>query len=109
HGSNVLILAGDFTNGVANLTTVGMKYTGNATSGTFRATSATGKTGDSGSVTIAVGSLDHFVVTDTSGANIATQTAGTSLNVKVTAQDIGNNTATAFTGTVNITSNRTCS
>src|SRR5206468_2107909 len=37
------------------------------------------------------------------------QTAGTSFNVKITAQDISNNTATGFTGTVNLTSNRTCS
>ncbi len=44
HASNVLNLAGDFTAGVANLTTLGMKYTGNATTGTFLATSATAKT-----------------------------------------------------------------
>ena len=61
HGSNVLNQASDFTNGQANLTSLGMTYTGNANTGTFTATSATGaKTGTSGSVTIAVGALDHF-------------------------------------------------
>jgi hypothetical protein len=109
HGSNVLNQAADFTSGVANLTTLGMKYTGNAATGAFRATSATGKTGDSGSVTIAVGALHHFAVTSTGGGSIATQTAGTAFNVKVTAQDAGNNTVTAFTGTVDVSSNRTCS
>ena len=39
HGGNTLNQAGDFTSGVANLTTLGMTYTGNATTGTFRATS----------------------------------------------------------------------
>src|SRR5205823_5623084 len=37
------------------------------------------------------------------------QTAGTSFNVEVTAQDLYNNTVTGFTGTVDLSSNRTCS
>src|SRR6202011_5725474 len=53
--------------------------------------------------------LDHFTVTHTSGGAIGAQTAGSSFNVKVTAQDQFNNTVTGFTGTVDLTSNRTCS
>jgi len=52
-GGNKLTSAGDFSSGVANLTALGMTYTGNATSGTFTTTSADGGyTGTSGSVTI---------------------------------------------------------
>src|SRR5207249_6337962 len=58
--NNVLNQAANFSSGVANLTALGMKYTGNATTGTFTATSGTGKTGTSGSVTINGGTLDHF-------------------------------------------------
>src|SRR6185503_17589470 len=39
----------------------------------------------------------------------ATQTAGTSFNIKVTARDQFNSTATSFTSTVNITSTGTLS
>jgi hypothetical protein len=41
-GGNKLTVAGDFTSGVANLTAHGMIYTGNADSGTFTASAATG-------------------------------------------------------------------
>src|SRR5439155_26828131 len=111
HGANVLNQAADFTNGVANLTTLGLAYTGNATSGGFHAasTNAPVKSGDSASITIDPGALDHFVVTNTSGSNVATQTAGTSFNVKIVAQDASNNTTTAFTGTANHNCNHTCS
>jgi hypothetical protein len=52
-GGNTLTGAGDFSSGVANLTALGIKYTGNTDSGTFTATAATGGyTGSSGSVTI---------------------------------------------------------
>ncbi|MGD0038744.1 MAG: hypothetical protein ABSC53_15770 [Bacteroidota bacterium] len=51
-GTNKLTSAGDFSSGVANMTTR-MIYTGNTGSGTFTATSASGKTGTTGgSVTI---------------------------------------------------------
>ena len=51
-GNNVLNQVGDFSSGVANLTTLGMKYTGDTGTGTFTATSASGKTGTSGNVTV---------------------------------------------------------
>ena len=37
-GTNTLTSAGDFSSGVADLTALGMKYTGNAGTGTFTAT-----------------------------------------------------------------------
>src|SRR5205085_2126221 len=66
------------------------------------------KTGTA-SLTVNPGALDHFAVTNTSGGAIGTQTAGTPFSVKVTAQDSFNNTVTGFTGTVDVTSNKTCS
>ncbi len=50
--TNVLNQVGDFSSGVAHLTTLGMKYTGSAASGTFTASAVSGKSGMSGSVTI---------------------------------------------------------
>ena len=99
--NNVLNQAGDFSSGVANLTTLGMKYTGNATAGTFTATSNTGKTVTSGSVTIDGGALNHFLVEKSGGGTIGTQTAGTAFNIIVTAQDANNNTVTSFTANGN--------
>ncbi|RXK52633.1 hypothetical protein ESB04_03005 [Aquirufa rosea] len=46
-GVNKLTLASNFVNGVANLTSLGMIYTGQEGSGTFTFTSNTGKTGTS--------------------------------------------------------------
>ncbi len=54
------------------------------------------------------GPLDHFKVEAAAGGNIGTQTVGVPFNIKVTAQDSTNQTVTGFTGTVNMTSNRTC-
>src|SRR5205809_1858288 len=55
HGANVLNQATDVTSTAANLTPLGLTYTRNAASGTFTATSANGKTGTSGSVTVSPG------------------------------------------------------
>ena len=74
---NVLNLAADFVSGVANLTSLGLKYTGVAGTGTYTATSAsTNKTGTSGNVTINLGNLTISA--------IGTQTAGTGFSVTVT-------------------------
>ena len=105
HGSNVLNLAGDFSSGVANLGTLGMTYTGNTGTGTFTATSATGKSGTSGSVTIAVGALDHFAFVAASPQTNGVAFSGTNT---LTAQDVGNNTVTTFnaaTNNVTVTAN----
>src|SRR5205814_2086961 len=65
-------------------------------------TALTGTTGTG--ITVIAASLDHFAVTNTAGLAIATQTAGSPISVKVTAQDAYNNTQTTFVGTTNITS-----
>jgi hypothetical protein len=89
-GSNRLINASDFVSGVANLTALGLKYTGALGTGTFTATSASGKTGTSGNVTIDIGDLSITA--------IGSQTAGTGFDVTITAMD-GEGTP------VNVTSN----
>lgn len=49
------------------------------------------------------GAVHHFVVEAAAGGPIGDQLAGAAFNVKVTAQDEFNNTATGFTGTVDFT------
>ncbi|MHA8062350.1 hypothetical protein PQG22_13870, partial [Aquirufa beregesia] len=96
--NNVLNQAGDFTSGVANLTSLGLKFTGTSGSGTFTFTPATGTAATSSSVTINAGAATKLVVTGSS-----TQTAGGSQTVTVTAQDANGNTATTYTGAKSIT------
>ena len=110
HGSNVLNGSGDFTNGVANLTTLGMTYTGNATAGTFAATSG-GKTGTSGSVVINGGTATQVRVetaADGSGTVVPTQNvaSGSTLTVYAISRDASNNFVANVTATwslVNLT------
>ena len=90
---NVLDKSTDFVNGVADLTALGMVYTGNAATGTFTATStADSKTGTSGNVVI-VGPLDHFALVLASPQTNAAEFTGVNT---LTAQDSGNNTITSF-------------
>src|SRR6185295_14020972 len=58
---------------------------------------------------VGAGLLDHFQVDAQGGGAIGSQTAGTSFNIRVVAQDANNNTVPGFTGTVNITSSGTLS
>ncbi|MGH7450557.1 MAG: beta strand repeat-containing protein, partial [bacterium] len=65
-----------------------------------------GKSGSSNAFAVnsEAGTLDHFVVTNTSGENInSPQTAGAAFNIKIVAQDQFDNTATDFNETVTIT------
>ena len=95
--ANVLNQAGDFTSGVANLTSLGMSYIGNTGTGTFTATSG-GKTGTSGSVVIGVGGLDHFTFAAAGAQTDGVAFTGTNT---LTAQDIGGNTITNFSASAN--------
>jgi hypothetical protein len=104
-GGTKLTAAGDFTNGVATLT--GLTYTGTIGSGTFTATSASGKTGASSSVTISVGALHHFALSVASPQVDGVAFTGSST---LTAQDVGNNTITTFNAsTTNVTLTTTLS
>jgi hypothetical protein len=97
-GNNVLNQSGSFVSGIANLTS-SIIYTGNATTGTFTATSATGGyTGTSNSVVIQSGGATKLVITGS-----GSQTAGTTQNVTITAKDAVGNTATSYTGDKSIT------
>ena len=98
HGANVLNSAADFSAGIADLTALGLTYTGNAATGAFTATSQSSKSGVSGAVSIAVGSATRFVVTGS-----ATQTAGQSQALTITAVDQSGNTATGYSGDVSAT------
>ncbi len=51
-GGNKLSNGSDFVSGIANLTSLNLTYTGNSGTGTFTATSGSGKTGTSGNVTV---------------------------------------------------------
>src|SRR5439155_19486337 len=90
------------------LTTLFITYTATTTTANFPPSLHDALPISSASVTINPGALHHFAVTNTSGTNIATQTAGTSFNVKITAQDAGNNTVTGFTSTAVDSSNLNC-
>src|SRR5207247_264925 len=65
------------------------------------------ETGTSAGFTVNPDALSKFLVEAQSGGAIGTQTAGSSFNIQITAQDQFNNTVTGFTGTVDLTSNRT--
>jgi hypothetical protein len=94
-GTNILTSVNDFTSGIANLTTLGMIYTGNAGSGTFTATSATGgMTGTSGSVTIGFGALHHFQFVLESPQKNGVSFTGTTNQLE--AQDVSDNIITNF-------------
>ncbi|MGB6031266.1 MAG: hypothetical protein WBH55_00415, partial [Bacteroidota bacterium] len=96
-GNNVLNQAADFSSGVANLTNK-MVFTGATGSGTFSATSASAKSGVSGSVSITSGAATRLVVTGS-----ATQTAGAAQNLTITAKDNSGNTVVSYAGNRSLT------
>ncbi|WP_269009631.1 invasin domain 3-containing protein [Aquirufa ecclesiirivi] len=97
-GTNKLSSAVDFSSGVANLTSLGLKYTGTVGSGTFTFTPATGTAVTSGSITMNAGSANRLVITGT-----GTQTAGTTQTITITAKDAQGNTITSYTGDKSLT------
>ncbi|HZT91093.1 MAG TPA: invasin domain 3-containing protein [Gaiellaceae bacterium] len=97
-GVNRLVSAGDFVNGVANLGALGMTYTGNAATGSFTATAATGQTGTSAPVTVGAGTATRLVVTGS-----ASQTAGASQALTISAEDASGNVVTGYGGDKSLT------
>ncbi|MHA8088654.1 hypothetical protein, partial [Aquirufa sp. Wall-65K1] len=87
--NNILNQAGNFNSGVANLTSLGMRFTGTSGAGTFTFTPASGTAATSSSVTVSPGAATKFVVTGS-----GTQVAGVAQTVTITAQDASGNTAT---------------
>jgi len=67
-------------------------------------TAPSAETGSSNTITVSPGALHHFKVEASGGGNIGTQTAGTPFTIKLTAQDLNNNTVTGFTGTADLSS-----
>src|SRR5205823_2306840 len=89
--TNVLDRASDFTAGVASLSTLGMTYTGNAATGTFTATSQTGKTGTSAAVAVAPGPVSAAVSTVGSSAATVTADGSATATITVTLEDASGN------------------
>ncbi len=96
--NNVLNQAGDTTNGVANLTTLGLKYTGVTGTYNFDAR-AQGVTSNVKSVLINPGALDHFSL-DVSSPQ--TNGAAWGTTARVTALDASNNVKTNFNPSGNV-------
>jgi hypothetical protein len=94
--NNVLNQSGDFLGGVANLTGK-MRFTGTADTVRFTATGS-GKTGQSGVVTIQPGAARRLVLTGS-----GTMNAGASQNLTITARDSAGNTVTGYTGVKSLT------
>ncbi|HEY3319014.1 MAG TPA: MBG domain-containing protein [Planctomycetota bacterium] len=97
--------AGDFVNGVANLTALGITFTGNETTGTFTAASASGKTGTSGSVSVIGGPAATLVVAGFP-VSIVSGTAG---SFTVTAKDAVGDVATGYVGSIHFSSDAAAS
>jgi hypothetical protein len=91
-GTNVLDQGANFQQGVADLNSLGMTYTGSLGTGTFTATAGT-VTDDSEPVTIEGGVAVHFVITGS-----ATQTAGQAQSLTITAKDVVGTTDVNYDG-----------
>jgi len=92
----ILPAASTLSNGVGTFS-VTLKTSGNQT---ITATDAASLTGTSSAITVAGGAATHFSVVAASYA----ATAGTPINVVVTAIDVNGNTVTGYSGTVHFTS-----
>ncbi|MDP2912796.1 MAG: carboxypeptidase regulatory-like domain-containing protein, partial [Candidatus Omnitrophota bacterium] len=98
---NKLTGAGDFVNGAANLTTLGMIFTGTAGVHTFTATSATSKAGTSGAVTITTGSATKILVeTKVDGSGTVVTAQSVALGATVTGYAISRDASNNFVANV---------
>ncbi|MDB4913539.1 MAG: hypothetical protein JWM95_1183 [Gemmatimonadetes bacterium] len=89
--------------GIATVGSWTLGTTSGTSNNTLSATAATGSATASFTASATPAAVHHFIVEAAGGGTIPAQLAGSSFNVKVTAQDQFNNTATSFTGTVGFT------
>ena len=101
-GDNILNRSSDFVSGIANLTALGMTYTGSTGSGTLTATGG-GKTGVSSTLQIAAGLATRLVLRAAANDSVITVTAGVNQNLVITAKDASGNTVTTYTGAKQLT------
>ena len=112
--NNILNQSSNFNSGVADLTALGMKYTGKSSTGTFTATSSTAKVGTSGSTVMNPGAFAMLQIlvpgesaapgTGSGKTGVPTgQTAGTAFGVTVNAVDANFNVVNAA-DTIGLTS-----
>ncbi|MBO6586103.1 MAG: T9SS type A sorting domain-containing protein [Gracilimonas sp.] len=106
-GTGTLSSTTDNSDGTYSATITAPNNVGSATiSATVNSTSITSGDLD---ITYTFDELSTFLVEASGGGSVGTQTAGTSFDLRITAQDAFNNTVTTFTGTVQITSTGTLS
>src|SRR5439155_525331 len=98
-----------FTSGVLASHSVTLTQSGSGATVTATDHAGTKKIGRANSRAGKDAALDDFKVEAAGGGAIGTQTAGTAFSVKVTAQHTFNTPDTGFTGSVDVTSNKTCS
>jgi trimeric autotransporter adhesin len=97
--------SGTFTAGVLSGASVTPTVAGSGL--TLTVTDSSSHTGSATITTINPGALDHFKVEKSGGGAIGTQTAGTAFSLRITAQDVNNNTVTSFASTASLTSTGT--
>ncbi len=95
--NNILDQAGDFANGVADVTSE-LLFIGTSGDHVFTATSSNGKTGSSGNINIQVGAPVRLAFSTEPGNGIAD--SNLSVQPVVTVQDTGGNTVTTATNAV---------
>jgi len=91
--NNVLNQASDFVNGVADLSALGITFTGLSGTYKFIATSSNGKTGEANNIEITPGDLDHFDLSISSPQRNSEPFIGGNI---ITAKDVSGNTITDF-------------
>jgi hypothetical protein len=89
-----------FTNGVLASQNVTLSA---ANTGVFITATSGTQSGASGTFNVTAGSLHHFAIVTAGGAPVGNQVAGSPFAVKITAQDVNNNTVTSFTNAVALT------
>lgn len=87
--------SGAFTAGVRTLAVTITKTNANTV---ISANDGSGHLGQSDAFVVTHNNLDHFAVTNVAGGNIAAQTAGTSFDIRLVAQDAFGNTVVTHTG-----------
>jgi hypothetical protein len=100
--NNVLNGSSDFVAGIANLTSLGIRYTGTVGSGTLTANGG-GKTGVSTTLQIVAGGATRLVLRVAPNDSVITMIAGSTRNLVITAMDVSGNTVVSYAGAKQLT------
>jgi hypothetical protein len=102
-GGATTLTSGTFINGVLATQNVTLVKAAGGVSITATNATASGTSQPSASFTVTAGALHHFAVLTTADGAVGNQVAGSPFAVKITAQDVNNNTVTSFANTVTLT------